>query len=193
VLPLIRPTLSCHRAIHASFPLSQDELAASALSFSNALSCCLPSQAETKALNLHFHRKLPSSDHPTPTLLCYKKIISTLVTLPTTQPRLHFTSSLTRAPCHWSSTCRRHSLPPLSHAHHFSVQWHPRWRTNWSYSTSRRAYRYINSHKKYFKILHYHVKLWPNLWYIQNQAIQVVCTFWRLVFSVGFLHAVIWC
>jgi hypothetical protein len=101
---------------HASFPLSQDELVVSASSSSNALSCWLPSQTETKALNLHHRRRLPSSDRSTPILHCYKKIISILITLPTTQSRLHFASSLTRAPRHWSFTCRRHSFPPLSHA-----------------------------------------------------------------------------
>jgi hypothetical protein len=52
-------------------------------------------------------------DRPTSTLHCYKKIISTLVTLPTTQSHLHFVSSLARAPRHRSST-RYHTpiIPP---------------------------------------------------------------------------------
>jgi hypothetical protein len=112
-------TMPCH----AFFPLSQDELAANASSFSDALSC-LPSQAKTKALNLHHRRRLPSPDRPTHTLYYYKKIILTLITIFTTQPRLHFASSLARAPCHRRSTCHCHSLSPLSHAHHLFAQRH---------------------------------------------------------------------
>jgi hypothetical protein len=78
---------------HASLPWSQDELAASTSSFGNASSRHLLSRAETEALNSHHRHRPPSSDHLTPTLHCYKKVISTLTTLPTTQPRLHFTSS----------------------------------------------------------------------------------------------------
>jgi hypothetical protein len=81
---------------HTSFPLSQDELIASTSFFGNALFYHLTSQAKTEALNLYHRHRLPSSDHPTPTLHCYKMIISTLATLPTTQLRLHFTSSLAR-------------------------------------------------------------------------------------------------
>jgi hypothetical protein len=44
--------------------------------------------------------------------------------LPATQPRLHFASSLARAPCHWSSTCYYCSLSLPSHAHHPSEQQH---------------------------------------------------------------------
>jgi hypothetical protein len=56
-----------------------------------------PSQVKTEALNLHHHHHPPSLNSPTPTLYCYKKVISTLITLPTTQLCLHFTSSLARA------------------------------------------------------------------------------------------------
>jgi hypothetical protein len=104
------------------FPLNQDEFAASVLSFGNASSSHLTSQAETKALNPHHHSWSPSSDRPTPTLHCYKKIISTMITLPTTQSHLYFASSLTRAPHHQSSTRRCHSLLSLSHAHRPSTQ-----------------------------------------------------------------------
>jgi hypothetical protein len=48
----------CHHtatSCHASFPLSQDELAASASSPDIALSHHLPSRAETEALNPHHH------------------------------------------------------------------------------------------------------------------------------------------
>jgi hypothetical protein len=89
-------TTSCH----CSFLLSQDELAASASSFDNVLSHHLPSQTETKVLNLHHRRRLPSLDRSTPTLYCYKKISSNLATLSTTQPRLHFAFSLTKLKHH---------------------------------------------------------------------------------------------
>jgi hypothetical protein len=55
-------------------------LVASTLSYGNASSGRLPSRAKTGELNLH-HRRNPSSvDRPTPTLNCYKKIISNLST-----------------------------------------------------------------------------------------------------------------
>ncbi len=110
---------------HTFFPLSQDELADSASSFGNASSRRLPSRAKTEALNPHRRHRPPSPDHPTPTLHWYKKVILTLVTLPTTQSRLHFASSLARAH-HRSSTHRCHSLSPSYHVHRPSAQ-HPRW------------------------------------------------------------------
>jgi hypothetical protein len=110
---------------HPSFPLNQDELAASASSFGIALSPHLPSQAKTEVLNLHHRHRLPFSDRLTPTLHCYRKIIPTLTTLPTTQTHLNFASSLARAPRHWSSTRRCRSLSPWSHAHYLSAQRHP--------------------------------------------------------------------
>jgi hypothetical protein len=67
----------------------------------------------------------PPLDRITPTLHCYKKTILILVTLSITQLRLHFTSSLAKAPCHRSSTYCRLSLSPLSHAHRPSTQRHP--------------------------------------------------------------------
>jgi hypothetical protein len=90
--------------------------------FGNALSCCLPSWVETEALYLHDWRRLTSLNCLTPTLHCYKKIISTLITLPTTQSRLHFTSFLARALHHRSSFCCHHFLSPLSHTHRPSAQ-----------------------------------------------------------------------
>jgi hypothetical protein len=111
---------------HASFPLSKDELATSASSSGNALCRCLPSRAETEVLNSHHRRRLPSSDPLLPHFIAIKKIISTLTTLPITQPRLYFVSSLTRAPHHRSSTHRCRSLSSLSYAHHLSTQRHPR-------------------------------------------------------------------
>ncbi len=82
----------------ASFPWSENELTAFASSSGSASSCCLPSQSKTEALNPHYHRWPPSLEHSTPTLHCYKKIILILVTLSITQLRLHFTSSLAKAP-----------------------------------------------------------------------------------------------
>jgi hypothetical protein len=111
---------------HASFPLSQDELTVSASSSGNALSRCLPSRGETEELNLHHRRRLPSPDRPTSTLHCYKKIISTLATLPTTQLCLYFISSLARAPSHRSSPHHCRSFSPMSHAHRHSAQRHLR-------------------------------------------------------------------
>jgi hypothetical protein len=107
---------------HASFPLNQDELDVFASSFDNALSHRLPFQAETEALNPHHHCRLPSPDCPTHTLQCYKKIISTLATLPTIQPRLHFASSLAKAPRRQCSSRHPRSLSQLSHAHCPSAQ-----------------------------------------------------------------------
>jgi hypothetical protein len=98
------------------------------------------SRVETEALNLHHRRRPPSSDRSTPTLHSYKNVISTLVTLPTTQARLHFASSLARASHHWSSTRHRHSLLLSSHAHRLSAQRHPRWRTSRIFFTSLTAY-----------------------------------------------------
>jgi hypothetical protein len=135
---------------HASFPLSQDDLAASPSSSGNALSYHLPSQAETKALNLHHRHRLPSLDHLIPTLYYYKKIILTLITLLTTQSCLYFTSSLASALPHRSSTHRHRSLSPLSHAHHSSIQWHLQWQTSRSSFALRTVYRHVNLHKKIF-------------------------------------------
>jgi hypothetical protein len=45
---------------HASFPLRQDELVDSASSSDNVSSHCLPSRAETEALNLQHRCRLPS-------------------------------------------------------------------------------------------------------------------------------------
>jgi hypothetical protein len=101
---------------HASFPLSQDELAASASSSGNALSRHLASRVEIEALNLHHCCRTSSPDRPTPTLHFYKKIISTLIIFLTTQLHLHFIFSLPRAPHHQSFTCHHHSLSPWSHA-----------------------------------------------------------------------------
>jgi hypothetical protein len=96
---------------HASFLRSQDELTAFVSSSDNTSSHRLLSRAETEALNPHRLHWPPSSDCLTPTIHCYKKVISTFVTLLTTQPRLHFASSLVRAARHQSST--RSRLMPI--------------------------------------------------------------------------------
>jgi hypothetical protein len=95
---------------HASFPWSEDEIAAFTSFFDNASFHRLPSRVEIEVLNSHYRRRLPSPDRPTPTLHCYKRIISTLTTFPTTLSRLYFASSLTRAPHHWSSIRHCRSL-----------------------------------------------------------------------------------
>jgi hypothetical protein len=114
-------TVSCH----TSFPLSQDELADFASSSGIASYYHFPSRAKIEALNLRHHYRPPSLDPSTPILHCNKKLISTLATLLTTEPRLHFDSFLARAPRHRSSTRHHHSLLPPSHAHHLSAKRHP--------------------------------------------------------------------
>jgi hypothetical protein len=150
--PRCRLTSDWHHHVimpcHASFPWSYDELAASASYCGNASSCFLPSRAETKELNLHHRCWPPSLDHLTPTLHFYKKVISILVTLPTTKPHLHFASSTARAPRYQSSTCRHHSLSLLSHSYHPSTQRHPWWQTNRLSFASQTSYRHVNSYKK---------------------------------------------
>jgi hypothetical protein len=119
-----------HHAItpcHASFPWSQDELGTSASSFGDVSSCHLPSRFETETLNPH--HSLSSPDSPTPILHWYRKVISILITLHITQPHLHFTSSLVKAPRHRSSIRHRRSLSSSSHTHHPSTQRHSRWQT----------------------------------------------------------------
>jgi hypothetical protein len=85
----------------------------------------IPSRAETETLNLYHSRRQLSLDLSTHTLHWHNNIISILVTLPTTQPRLLFTSSLARAPHHRSSIRHRCFLSS-SHAYHLSTQQHSR-------------------------------------------------------------------
>jgi hypothetical protein len=110
--------LSPGRRRHATAPCH-------ASSSGNVLSRRLPFRTETEALNPHHRHRLPSLDRLTPTLHCYKKIISTLATLPTIQLRLHFASSLAKAPLHQKSTYHYRSLSPLSHTHRPSTQQQP--------------------------------------------------------------------
>jgi hypothetical protein len=129
---------------HTSFPLNQDEFTTSTSTYENASSRRLPSWAKIEALNLH-HSHWPSfPDRPTPTLHCYKKDISILITFPITQSHLHFSSSLDRAPHHCCS------LSPSSHAHRYFVQQHLWWWTNRLSFTSQITYRHMNSCKKIF-------------------------------------------
>jgi hypothetical protein len=75
--------------------------------------CFVPlhSRAKIKALNSHHRHRPPSLDRLTPTLHCYKKVISTLVTLLTTQSCLYFASSLAAViPFHCRTT-------PIIHSH----------------------------------------------------------------------------
>jgi hypothetical protein len=88
----------------------------------NASPCRLPSRAKTKAMNLHHRHRPPSMDRLTSTLHYYKKVMSILVTLSTTQPRLYFALSIARAPKHRSSTRCRRSLSPSSYADRPSPQ-----------------------------------------------------------------------
>jgi hypothetical protein len=107
---------------HTLFPRSQNELAVSASSSHNASSNLLPSRAKNKALNPHHHCRPPSPDHMTPTVHCFKKVISILITISTIQLCLYVISSLARASRHRSSTHRRCSLLMLSQAYRPSIQ-----------------------------------------------------------------------
>jgi hypothetical protein len=111
--PSFHVTLPSHRTKMSSLPLLH-------LSVTR-----LPSRAKTEALNLHRHHRPPSPDSLTPILYCYNKVISTLATLSTTQPHLHFAFSLARAPRPRSSTHHRHSLSPPPHVYHLFTHWHP--------------------------------------------------------------------
>jgi hypothetical protein len=144
---------------HISFPWSQDKLVASVSSSSNAWSHRPSSRAENKTLNLHHHCRLPSLDRSTPTLHCYKKVISTLPTLLISQLCLYFASSLARVPRYRSFTRHHSSFSLSSHAHSPSAQWHQRWWTSRPHFASRATYWHVNSRKKYFKILQYHAGL----------------------------------
>jgi hypothetical protein len=80
---------------------------------------------------LSWNWSIKSTPLLTVTLHCYKKIISILVTLTITQPRLYFSSSLPRAPRHQSSTRYRRSLSSSSfHTYRPSTQQHSRWWTS---------------------------------------------------------------
>jgi hypothetical protein len=107
-----------HHAVvpyHTYFPLSQDELAVSVSSSSNTSSRRLPSRAKTKVLNPYHHHNLPFPDRLSTSTTAIKKIISTLITIRTAQPRLHF-----------GFNNRHRSLSPLSHGHRLSTQRHTR-------------------------------------------------------------------
>jgi hypothetical protein len=77
----------CHTIApcHTSFPWSQYELTVYSSSLGNASFPRLSPRTETEALNRYHHHRPSYPDRPTPTLHCYKKVNSTLVTLPTTQ------------------------------------------------------------------------------------------------------------
>jgi hypothetical protein len=135
---------------YTSFTWSQNEIDASASSSGNASSRCLHSWVETQAFNPDQRRQPLSPYRPSLTLHCNKNVISNLATLPTTQPRIHFTFSLARAARHWRSTCCRRFLSPLSHAHHPYTQQHSRWWTSGPSFDSRTYYRHVNSRQNIF-------------------------------------------
>jgi hypothetical protein len=119
ITPLRRVTLHSHGAKTCSLSLLH------LLATLHPVTSPLASQTKIEALNPHHRYRPPSADSLTPIIHCYKKIILTLATLPTTQPCLHFASSLARASHHWSFTHPHRSLSPPSHAHRPSAQWHP--------------------------------------------------------------------
>jgi hypothetical protein len=105
-------TPTCHVTY---FPWSQDKFATSASSSGNASFHRFPSWAKIEALNLHRRHRPPTLGRSTLILHCYKNVISTLVTLPTTQSRLPFASSIARSQRHRSSIRRYRFLSPPSH------------------------------------------------------------------------------
>jgi hypothetical protein len=83
-------------------PIEQDELAGFVLSFGNASSRCLISQAKIEALNPYHRRRPPFSDRPTPTIHYYKKSsqswslspsLNRVSILPPPEPEHHFTGA----------------------------------------------------------------------------------------------------
>jgi hypothetical protein len=114
-----------------------------------------PTRSEIEVLNLHHHRWPPSLNSPTPTHHCYKKIISILINFPTTQPRLYFASSLTKAPRHQSSTHHKRSLSPSFYVHRPSTQWNIRWWTSRPFFTYRIGYHHVNSRKNIKLVINY--------------------------------------
>jgi hypothetical protein len=131
-------------------PRAKDEIDVSTSSSGNVSSYRLSFRVKTEILNRHHCHRSPSPNSPTPTLHCYK-VILTLATIFTTQSRLYFGSSLIRAPHHQSSTHRRRSLSSPSHTHHPSAQQHPQWwRTSRPPFVSQTAYPYVNSCKTIF-------------------------------------------
>jgi hypothetical protein len=92
VSPLLRPTSPHHHAVSHFLPIESRR------------SRCLRFIFWQRSLRLLSRNRTiesappPSATLPRPPILhCYKKVISTLATLSTTQPRHHFTFSLARA------------------------------------------------------------------------------------------------
>jgi hypothetical protein len=144
------PTSPCHRVVQHFLPMEPRQ--ACCLRFILRQRFILPPPLSSRNRSIEFAplSLATLSDCLTPTLHCYKKVISTFVTLTITQPCLNFASSLARAPRHWSSTHRRHSLSPSSYTHFPSAQWHPRWWTSRPFFASRTTYRHVDSRKKIF-------------------------------------------
>jgi hypothetical protein len=149
VSSLLRPTSPHRRIVSRFLPIELRRARCLSFIFRRHLFCRLPSRTKTEALNPHHRRRLPSPDRLTLILHCYKKIISILITLPITQPHLHFVFSLARVPCHQSSPRRGRSLLLLSHAHCHSAQWHTQWQTCRPSFASLGMWIYL---KRYFKI-----------------------------------------
>jgi hypothetical protein len=150
VPPLLWLTSSHHRAVSRFLPIELRRAHCLCFIFRQYFVSSPSHSSRNWSIKSTLSPQLPSSDRPTPTFHCYKKIISILITLPTTQPRLHFVSSLARAPRHQSFTRRHHYLSLPSHTHHSSTQRHPQWWTSQPSFAFRRAYRYMNSYKKIF-------------------------------------------
>jgi hypothetical protein len=67
---------------HTFFSLNQDKLVNFASSSGNASSRRISFGLKIEILNLHYHNRPPSLNRSTPTLYYYKKIISSVATLP---------------------------------------------------------------------------------------------------------------
>jgi hypothetical protein len=132
----------------------------------------LSSWAKIKTLNSHHRRQSPFTDTLTPTIHCYKKVISTFVTLTTTQSHLYFASSLARAPGHQISTHRHRSFSPSSHTHRPSTQWHPQQWTSQPSFISETAYQHVNSRKK--DILKSRIIAWSTSIHKRNVGISTL-------------------
>jgi hypothetical protein len=118
VTPLRCVTLSFHGVTISLLPpfIFRQRFIASS-SFDNASFVRLPSQTKTEALNSYHHHQSFSPDCLTPTLHCYKNVISILTTLPTAQPYLYFASYVAKTPCHQNSTSHHGSLSLSFYAH----------------------------------------------------------------------------
>jgi hypothetical protein len=145
--PLLRLTSSRHSTVARFLPMKPRWTRYLRFIFSQCFIMSPPLSSQNRSIKSTPPSLTTLPDRPTHTLHYYKKVISTLVTLSTAQPRLYFASSLARAPRHRISTYRRHSLSSSSHVYRSSTQRHPRrWISRASF-TSRATYWYVNTHK----------------------------------------------